>query len=144
MSTPRKIYPAGGVIADVGETVGAVLLLVRGTAKAQPRGFAQTFLLGPGAVLGLHDLVFGRDEPVFHSRVTAVDEVELCLLDIREIGEEYRRLPEHVQAIFKSVYVGGTAFLQAYDDASGKHLSELRGLADQIEALLAAEGRDGA
>jgi len=133
----------GDTITDIGQPVDAILLLTRGTAKAQPQGFARTFLLGPGTVLGLHDVVFGHEAPVFRSRVTALDTVELARLELEDFRQEYGRLADHIRAIFQSLFVVATALLQSYEGTAERQHADLGALAREIAELIAAEASGG-
>jgi hypothetical protein len=88
---------------------------MRGTVKVEPRGRKRGFLLGPGVPLGLYDVMSGRQNPVFASKVTALDQVEVALLDRKAFEAEFRRLPDHVRAIFNSVFVVSLAAVEAYE-----------------------------
>jgi CRP-like cAMP-binding protein len=139
----RGAFAAGETITEIGQPVDAILLLTSGTAKAEPQGFARSFRLGPGAVLGLHDVIFGCEAPMFRSRVTALEAVELARFELRDFRAEYGRLSDHVRAIFQSLFVTATALMHSYEATADRQYAELGALAREIAGLVAAEASTG-
>lgn len=136
----RRVFAKGKILVRTGDPVATIPLVTRGTVRVVPEGASRSFTFGPGAMLGLKDVLAGSRDPRHASTATALDVVETVHLDARQVTAEIARSPEAVQILFKALFVATTTVMKTYEADSGRRRRLLAALAGEIDTLIEAEG----
>jgi len=99
----RRIYPPGRVLARPGAPVDMLFLICSGRVRLQIQSNDREFIVGPGTVVGLADLIEGSRQPVFHAHAETVGPTEVICLGAVETARDLAGLSPALRVMLRAM-----------------------------------------